>query len=401
MQRFRYCGIDENGEPARGEAMAGSPEQATALLANQGIEVTEIKPQKSFTAFGLRRGATSAEIAQFCEQLAGLVESDLPLPDALKALCRDATGPRLREALSRVADGLEQGMSLGELLEAEKQVFPPLLPALIEAGEESGKLPEILRLVATHSWRMDALRRQVAGAMIYPLFVLGLLGAIVCWFFLVMLPGFESFYSGMNIDLPAVTGWLLDISHNFWTVAGIAGIGFAVIIYLVYAKDDIVACISFKRWLLFHTPLLGRVLKASYLCRFCRFMELLLPTGVSLERAFVLLERIDSKVVSPRGISLMTHALERGASLSEAMRLRLHAFPELLVWMVSACEGTDRLPKVFGEMAQIYEDETKRGIWMLQVIAMPVCLVILGLVVFLVVIGMFIPFYGLFYSLCF
>ncbi len=388
--RFRYQGIDPDGLPVAGEAVGEGAEEVTRRLGSEGIQATTVKPVEPRRRF-LRGRVSGAEIAAFCEQLASLTDARLPLDKALASLARDAAKPALREALERVARGVEAGKDLDKLLEDERAVFPPLLPALVRAGQASGNLPEVLRLAAVHSWRMDILREEVIAAIAYPAIVLALLVVLVSSVFLYVVPQFTVMLDDMWIAVPPLTQALFTVS-KYW--APILGVGCGIVgllLVVFYGFDDLVPCLSLKRWVSFRLPLLGRVLRASYLFRFCRFMHLLLRTGMPLDRAVELLAELDRKTLAPRGAEVLADALKRGASLAEAMQIRLHMFPEMLVWSVSACEADGRLVDGFGEMADLYEREAVREMEVVRAVLPPVCILMVGGVLVLTVFGFFLP----------
>lgn len=389
--RFTYKGTGAQGQPVSGETEAESAEAATQQLAKEDVRLTALKPVRPAVGVALTRGVSSADIATFCEQLARLTESRLPLPQSLRALARDANNPALRGALQRVAEGLDAGHDLVELMERERRVFPPLLPALVRAGEASGNLPETLRLAATHTWRMGLLRERVVAALTYPVIVLILLGIIATAICKFVIPQFEDLFADLDVELPALTTVLLFTARHIFAILG-AAVGAALLAALllrVFAQSE--TGVSARRWVMFHIPLLGRILRASYLSRFCRFMSLLLASGMSLDTALELLGRLDKGTMSPRESEALVEAVRNGSSLFEAMMLRLHVFPDILTWIVGSCEGTGRLPEAFQEAAVMYERDAERNIQVMDALLPGLALIFVSLFVGTSVVGLFLP----------
>jgi len=389
--RFTYKGVTAEGQPVSGETEAESSEAAADLLSRAKIQATVLKPVRLISPLPLALGVTSADIATFCEQLANLTDSKLPLPEALGALARDAHKPALRAALKRVAEGLDAGYDLAELMARESRVLPPLLPALVIAGEASGNLPETLRLAATHTWRMGLLRERVVAALTYPLVVLALLCIIGGAAFLTVIPHFGDMFDGLGVRLPTLTIAILAVARHFYVVAAVVLGALLGIVLFFRLFSSLGPVLRLKRWILFHIPLLGRILRASYLARFCRFMSLLLASGMSLDKTIELLARLDRGTMPPREGEAFVSAIRGGVSLSDAMRVRHNMFPDLLTWIVGSCEKTGRLPEAFGETADMYERDAERNIQVMDSLLPGLLIIVVGSLIGLTVSAMFLP----------
>lgn len=388
--RFSYRGVDDEGRPASGELLAESGAAATETLAAAGVTAYELSPHRDRLLYNFPRRLTGADIAAFCEQLAGFVQTGVPLRDGVAALAEDLRHPGLRAALWRVAEGLDRGEALDALLEGEKRVFPPLLATLVRAGQAGGNLPEVLHLAAAHAWRLDLLWQQLLAAVAYPLVVLGVLLAVTGKLLGFVVPQFMTMYKDMKIALPRMTEMLYSASSCApYFGAALAILAVAATILFVYF-DDLAACASARRWFLFHTPLLGRVARASYLARFCRLMQLLLKTGMPLDHAVDVVVRTGG-ALSPRGAETLAAELRRGGSLAAAMSLRLHLFPDLLTWTVSVCERNGSLPAGFAEMAELYERQADRDAQVLATLLPPLCVLAVGVMVATTILALIMP----------
>ncbi len=389
--RFAYRGADRNGEPVHGETSAQSPEKATSFLREQGIEVTELKPVGE-SKLQMPSGAVdSADVATFCEQLANLTESGMPLPDALEAIARDASSGKLQSTLDRLAEGVRQGRDLADMIEVEKHTFPPMLTALVRAGQKSGKLTETLRLAGTHLWRLSVLRDRVKSAVAYPLMVfvfLCIIGSIV---FVQVVPRFESMFDELGVQIKPVTQGVLFVGNHFPAIAGgILGLMALIFILFRYVNAPS-AWVRARRWILFHLPLFGRIFQSAFLCRFSRLASMLLNSGCSMADTLDLLAELEKERLSYAGGKAMAKAVRNGKSLSDAMRARLNVFPELLVWTVESCETSGRLPEGFEEAADIYQRETERHVDVLNSTLPGVCVFVVGACIALTAMGLFAP----------
>ena len=389
--RFAYKGSDAEGRPVHGETSAESPEKAASFLRDQGIEATELKPVGERKLKIPTAGVDSSDVATFCEQLANLTESGMPLPDALEAIARDASSGRLQTTLEEFAEGVRQGRDLADMIEEKKQDFPPMLTALVRAGQKSGNLTETLRLAGTHLWRLSVLRDRVRSAVAYPLMVfifLCIIGSIV---FVQVVPRFENMFDELGVQIKPVTQGVLFVGDHFPAIAGgIVGLMGLIFIFFRYVNGPAV-WVRTRRWILFHLPLFGRIFQSAFLCRFSRLASMLLRSGCSTDDTLDLLAELEKERLSYAGGKAMAEAVRNGKSLSDAMRARLNVFPELLVWTVESCETSGRLPEGFDEAADIYQRETERHVEVLNSTLPGVCVLVVGVCIALTAMGLFAP----------
>ncbi|MHC4887504.1 MAG: type II secretion system F family protein, partial [Planctomycetota bacterium] len=263
--KFAYEGSDRSGQQHQGELEATSEAEATAMLSREGIQAHSLSPTTTHLDLLPSCLTSSDETAHFCEQLARLTEAEIPLPKALASLANDSTRPAFRTALERMAQGLEQGRALEDLLGEERHIFPDLLPTMVLAGKESGHLPETLRLAAQHAWRFSHLRSQFFTALAYPLLVLLLLIIIMAGVLTQIVPQARELFVNMNASLPGLTlllFWMAD--HTTAILGSFLGVGILAALsqrYHIPLPGQSVV----RGWLSHHVPLLGRMMKSMFL----------------------------------------------------------------------------------------------------------------------------------------
>ena len=128
-------------------------------------------------------------ISQFSRTLGTLLASGVPILQAL-VIVRDTTGNRVvRRAIQTVHDAVKEGESMTDPL-ASSKVFPPMVVSMVQVGEETGALPDMLtRIANTYDDEVD---NAVAGmtAAIEPaliIFLAVVVGTIVIAMFLPMI----------------------------------------------------------------------------------------------------------------------------------------------------------------------------------------------------------------------
>ncbi|MBS3763908.1 MAG: type II secretion system F family protein [Planctomycetes bacterium] len=398
--KFKYKGVGRDNEPVSGTVTAESREQAMRLLQDQGIRLTEFRGSRRFlpNIMGNKK-VSSNDLASFCEQLAGLTESEKPLPGALRGLAYDATKPRMRRALHDVAKRLDEGVSVGDALEREKGVFPSLLVSLVRAGDETGNLPETLRLAAKYLRCVGTIKSEITAAIAYPGMVVLLMFVVGSIVFLFLIPQFGVMFEEFGLELPVWTRVELFIAEHYpWFAAGFLACFWGVFSLFKYVNNPRWWFV-FKRWLLFHIPVIGRALHSAYLARFSRLMSTLLISGAPVHDTLcVALER-EGGIFSLRSGERLVSAVQDGRKLSEVLRTRADMFPEILIWMVESCEETERLPEAFAEAADVFEHEVARNTELMASILPGVFVVLAGALIGGTVTTLFQPLIGIMSSL--
>ena len=177
MSTFAFRAIDVGGIPSRGEVEADTKAQVTEQLRQRGLIVLDVsekdeafKLENSMNRF---KGVGARELAVFSRQFATLIASGMPMLRSLYTLEDQTEEERLKDAIISVRQDIEAGSSLGDAMERQPDMFDPLFRAMVRSGEGSGRLEEALERVAYQLEKLDALRRQIRSAMMYPSFVLG------------------------------------------------------------------------------------------------------------------------------------------------------------------------------------------------------------------------------------
>src|SRR3954447_21334927 len=175
MSTFAFRAVDVAGVPSRGEIDAESKTQVSEQLRERGLIVLDVSEkneafrfEKLFDRF---RTIPMREMAVFARQFATLVASGMPMLRSLYTLEDQTEDERLTGAIAGVRQDVEAGSSLGDAMERRPQVFDALFRAMVRSGETSGRLEESLERVAFQLEKMDALKRQVRSALMYPAFI--------------------------------------------------------------------------------------------------------------------------------------------------------------------------------------------------------------------------------------
>jgi general secretion pathway protein F len=384
MPNYRYRALNSNGELVSGAIAAPAPGDVAQRIERLGLvlvdNVTLEEGGAARSAFSLFNKPKAEDITIFTRDMALLLRAGARINDGLELLAADRDFGRLRPVVADIRSRVVAGESFAEALSRHEGLFPAMYVALIRVGEASGSLDQVLEVLADERTRNEALRRRLAEAIRYPLFVLGAAGCVLLFFLTFVLPQFASVLQdfGAKVD-PFILGFL-----NFST--------------FLRANSDavlaILAAVVAGSWLLLRQesvrrrstntltrlPVIREVMKFYRTSLFCRNLGLLLGSGVNLTTTLRILVDMMS-TTGPSGV--WTDAADRvrhGAKLSDALA-ETQALPSMAVRMLRLGDETGQLPMLAGRVAEFYEAKLQRTLDRVVGIAGPAAIIVISIVV--------------------
>src|SRR3954466_709046 len=225
MSTFAFRAVDVAGIPSRGEVDAESKMQVTEQLRERGLIVLDVSEKNEAfrieQVFDRFRGIKARDMAVFSRQFATLIESGMPMLRSLHTLEDQTEDERLRDAITGIRQDVEAGSSLGEAMERRPQVFDPMFRAMVRSGESSGRLDEALDRIAFQLEKLDALRRQIRSAMLYPAFVFVLAIVILLVVVAFIVPVFAGIFKEIAQDSPGESAKLPLLTQTIMTFSNI------------------------------------------------------------------------------------------------------------------------------------------------------------------------------------
>ncbi|WP_114969857.1 type II secretion system F family protein [Rhodoferax ferrireducens] len=359
---------------------------------DQGYTVIGIKPKAGWLMWR-KPGTGRFALVLFSQELLALLEAGLSLVESLETLADKEQQPEIQKTLRQIITSLYEGHTFSHALQHSPATIPLLYVATVRACEKTGGLPEALSRYVAYQSQMDAVKRQVVSASIYPLLLAGV-GALVTLFLMVyVVPRFSHIYGDIGGDLPLMSrllmrwGQMLDTNGPaLLTVTAVA---------LLAAIYTITRPVS-KRWMmrkLLKIPSLGGRLHVFQLARFYRSLGMLLrggmPVVTSLQMVSDLLES------SLRGqLALASASIREGHALSKAMDQYGLTTP-VASRMLRVGERTGRMGEMMERIAAFYEDETARWVERFTKLFEPLLMVFIGLIIGGIVVLMYVPIFEL------
>ena len=333
-------------------------------------------------------------LAIFTQQLASMLEAGLPLVSSLEALQDQTEDPTFRVIIREVRNDVSQGNNFSASCAKYPNAFNNLFVSMVEAGEASGGLAEILGKVALYFESTNKLIKKVKSAMTYPVAVISLAVILVNVLLIFVIPVFADMFADFGKELPAPTQALIDLSD--WlrgNVLWVIGAGF--LFFHVWGRfTKTPKGRSFQDNLLFRVPVFGNLLKKITLSRFCRTYATLLRSGVPILRCLEIVASSSGRIQIENACSAITKAISEGGQVSETIA-SIPFFPPMMKHMSRAGEQTGNVDGMMNKIADFYDTEADSIIASLTSLIEPMLIVFLGIVVGGIVMAMFLPIFNL------
>ncbi len=365
-----------------------SRERNSPALERHADEMTHADHSARSTA--LVRRINRKSVANFTAQLAIMVRSGVDLTSALQTLARQATRERTKRLIEHLHQQVVEGNAFSAALGQYEHVFGSAYTASVQAGEASGKLPEVLDHLAKSLRAELRLKSTVRTLMAYPIVLTTVSLAVTTALLVFVLPQFAEIYDQYDAALPVITQVLLSVGtslrHHVWSIligslTAIAGLWWS---YRVDAGRHV-----FDRILL-NAPLLGDVVQHLTLGRVCRLLGLMLQSGVPLLDALKYARfSITNRVYAQLFRDLQEEVLE-GRGISTTL-IQCSTVPGGMAEILATGEQTGNLATVTRLVGQHMEEEAEGKLRELITFLEPAITIVLGVVVAIVVLSVMLP----------
>ncbi len=330
------------------------------------------------------------ELALFTQQIASLLAAGLPLVQCLEALQDQTEDACFRIVIRDVRSDISQGNSFSAAVRKFPNSFNTLFVSMVEAGEASGGLAEILMKVAGYFESTVKLTKKVKSAMTYPIAVIGLALALVNVLLIFVIPVFADMFKDFGAKLPAPTQFLIDLSNfmkAYWWLIGLVCYG------IYWGGSKFVATPNGRRMkdsFLVKAPIFGNLVHKIALSRFCRTYATLIRSGVPILRTLEIVAAASGKCQIEDACEEIAKHVSQGGQVSEVLAAN-EFFPPMMKHMVKAGEATGNVDGMMNKIADFYDVECDATVAALTSLIEPLLIVFLGVVVGGIVMAMFLP----------
>ena len=406
MSVFAFRAVDLAGVPSRGELEAGSKTQVTEQLRQRGLIVLDVSEKREAlkidAALDRFRRIDMRELAVFSRQFATLIASGMPMLRSLYTLEDQTEDEKIKDAIGGLRADVEAGSSVAEAMERRPQIFDQLYRSMVRAGEGSGRLEQALDMVAVQLEKLDALRRQVRSAMMYPAlvfsFALLVMFAVVAFIVPVFTGLFEELAqeSGESASLPFMTQITVtasDLITGAWFIVfpAMGGLAFA---FFQWKKTER----GHYQWDAFKLKLpakVGDVIQKVAIARWSRVFGGTIGAGVPILQAVRIAGETSGNAVVAAAMEDVYASVRRGGTIAGPID-KADVFPTMVTHMVSVGEETGQLEQMLDKVADFYEAEVDAKVKALTSLIEPIMIIFVGGVVGFIVISMYLPIFSIY-----
>lgn len=329
----------------------------------------------------------------FSQELVALLESGLPLIEALQALAEKEEQADIRKTLEQLIAGLYEGHTLSWVLERSPGDFPALFVATVRASERTGSLAEVLSRYIVYQTQMEGVRRKVVTSSIYPVILVVAGGLVMLFLMVFVVPRFSRIYEDIGGELPLLSRWLMRWGYmldEHWKLllAVVAMVCGGLLIAVTRP-----GCRQWAEQKLWQIPALGKRLHIYQMARFYRSLGMLLRGGMPVLAS---LQLVDGLVrATMRGqLALASTSIREGGSISQAMD-RFGLATPLSTRLLRVGERTGQMGEMMERIASFYEEETARWVERFIKVFEPLLMASVGLLIGIIVVLMYFPIFEL------
>lgn len=399
MPRFEYIARDEAGAATSGEIVANSRNEAAKLLRGSGkfvVKLEEAREQsdKAAPRRGGSRRIKQTQIIYFANQLAIMVDTGVPLSDALEATIEGEPAGGFRTVIEDVIAQVQSGQEFSSTLARHPRVFPKYFANIIKASEASGLLGAMLQRAAVYMASQRETRKRITGAMAYPGAMIAFCILVAVFLLTYLLPKFTQIFASRGAVLPAPTRILIGVSQFlignwFWLVPLVSGLAVGG-----WYMSRLPAGRTFFSWLKINFPLVGSMYRKAYITTTMRTMGTLIDSGVSMLETISITRNIVDNHYYEQLLDKVDQQLRKGHLLSESLK-GSDLYPHTIVQMVLAGEKAGQMGSVMGRVADFCEKDLNNAVKTTTQLIEPALVIFMGFFIGGVVTALLLPIFSL------
>ncbi len=317
------------------------------------------------------------ELATFMRQLANLIKAGMPLTGALNSMTSLDTKGIPKSVSAQLKQEVMEGRSLSGAMARQPVVFTDLCVNMVQAGEQSGALENVLRRLASHFERFAEVQSKFISALIYPAMVMAVGVVIIVVFMTVMLPKFMEIFAGMDAELPGATKFLMNVSDLFvgyWWLMAAIGLSFYIVFKRYQTSERGRRVVD--GWKM-KAPVVGKVVQLNLFGQFCRTLGTLLQNGVPVLNALKITEQIIPNSVIKDALERTREDVTDGKTIAEPLA-RSRVFPQLMIDLLKIGEETGDVPGALNNLADTYESDLEVGLRVMTNLIEPIMIIVIA-----------------------
>lgn len=393
-----YKSRDGMGELMTGIVQAATADDAARSLRGEGKFILSLEPvndtdleNDAVTQRTARRGRIKRdEVINFAHQLAIMIETGVPMSEAMDCIVEQTENEAFRAVLADVTSQVQAGGELSAALRSYPAVFPPIMISLVRASEISGTMGPMLDRISQYLAKERATAKKIRGALTYPAVMLVLVFAVTVFLLVFVLPQFAGIYDAREAALPAPTRLLMALSDAliyYWYVWIGAGVVISIATMLILRTPTGRRLLDYAK---LNVPVIGKLFAKLYITRGCRTMGTLLNAGVPILDMVNIVRQVTRNVFYEDLWEDVDERLRQGSQLSDAL-FTSPLIPRSVAQMIHSGEKSGRLGQVFERIAEHTEEEFDEQVKQTTQFIEPALVGVMGAIVGFVAIALLLP----------
>lgn len=394
MAVFEYTARDATGRLVRGNQEAVSEEAAVTMLQKRGLIVTNLvsfsqKKSKTYQK-KKRRRIKLEDLHFFIQQTGNLIHVGIPLVRSLEVVSDQVQSGKLYDVIRQLMTNIQAGSTFHDALARHPNIFPDYWSYLIEAGEVSGTLPQILLQLAKNLEETQNLRKKIVSALVYPSVLIGASFVAIIIFMVFVIPIFENLFKSFNAKLPPLTLFILSSSrflqkYLIFVLAGAAGL---FQLFRSYLKTP--AGRRMIHTFMLNAPVLSSVTKDIIHARICIILSMLIRSGLSFLKSLEIASNVSDNYYFETALNTARQDIQQGKTFSTC--LEEHSlFDPMFVNLVKIGEEGGRLPEMIEKAGEFFEARVDLFSSRVSVLIEPFIMVFVGGTIGVIAVSLFLP----------
>lgn len=393
MPGFNYTAINRNGKRVRSSLDASSIETAKSSLRGAGYTILDIKEQTTLNRdieIPFLGNPKAKDMAVFCRQFVSILRAGVSVASVLAMLGQQTGNKKLRAAIREMQADVEKGETLASSMRRHPKIFPAILVNMVSAGEASGNLEESFRQMELYFERSKRTKSKVTSAMIYPCVLIVVMIIVLIVMMTKIIPNFLKTFEEMDAELPKLTQGVMAVCEWFksWWWVPLLVLAVLIVGGVLFHRTD--KGKHFFGWLARKTPVVGNLTVKTACATFCRTMEVLIGSGLTLTDSMDLAASNMGNIYYLEAIRDARALVAEGTPLRESL-VRTGIFPPMVSNLVGVGEETGDLQSMMGKVADYYDEEVDEATKKLLNLMEPAIIIFMAVFVVIIVLAIYLP----------
>ena len=393
MPGFNYTAINRNGKRVRSSLDASSIETAKSSLRGAGYTILDIKEQTTLNRdieIPFLGNPKAKDMAVFCRQFVSILRAGVSVASVLAMLGQQTGNKKLRAAIREMQADVEKGETLASSMRRHPKIFPAILVNMVSAGEASGNLEESFRQMELYFERSKRTKSKVTSAMIYPCVLIVVMIIVLIVMMTKIIPNFLKAFEDMDAELPKLTQGVMAVCEWFksWWWVPLLVLAALIVGGVLFHRTN--KGKHFFGWLARKTPVVGNLTVKTACATFCRTMEVLIGSGLTLTDSMDLAASNMGNICYLEAIRDARALVAEGTPLRESL-VRTGIFPPMVSNLVGVGEETGDLQSMMGKVADYYDEEVDEATKKLLNLMEPAIIIFMAVFVVIIVLAIYLP----------